>query len=42
MQLILDNGVEEYILEPDADGLDVLVELLPAASTPPSTWSARC
>jgi hypothetical protein len=42
LQLILDNGVEEYILEPDADDLDVLVELLPAASTPPSTWSARC
>ena len=27
VQLILDNGVEEYILEPDADDLDVLVKL---------------
>jgi hypothetical protein len=27
LQLILDNGVEEYILEPDADDLDVLVKL---------------
>ncbi|HEX6010259.1 MAG TPA: hypothetical protein VFY87_00350 [Geminicoccaceae bacterium] len=27
LQLILDNGVEEYILEPEADDLDVLVKL---------------
>lgn len=27
LQLILDNGVEEYILEPDADDMDVLVKL---------------
>jgi hypothetical protein len=27
LQLILDKGVEEYILEPDADDLDVLVKL---------------
>ena len=27
LQLILDNGVEKYILEPDADDLDVLVKL---------------
>ena len=27
LQLILDNGVEEYILEPDADDLDVIVKL---------------
>ena len=27
MQLILDNGVEEYILEPDADDLDVMTKL---------------
>ena len=27
-QLILDNGVEEYVLRPTADDLDVLLELL--------------
>ncbi len=27
LQLILDNGVEEYILEPEAEDLDVLVKL---------------
>lgn len=28
LQLILDNGVEEYILEPTEDDLDVIVKLL--------------
>ena len=28
IQLILDHGVEEYILEPDADDADVLLKLL--------------
>ncbi len=27
LQLILDNGVEEYILDSDADDLDVLIKL---------------
>jgi hypothetical protein len=27
LQLILDNGVEEYIIEPEAEDLDVLVKL---------------
>src|SRR3712207_155924 len=27
LQLILDNGVEEYIVDPDADDLDVLLKL---------------
>jgi hypothetical protein len=27
LQLILDNGVEEYILAPDADDMDVIVKL---------------
>ena len=27
LQLILDNGAEEYVLEPTADDTDVLVEL---------------
>ena len=27
LQLILDNGVEEYILRPDADDMDVLLKL---------------
>jgi hypothetical protein len=27
LQLILDNGVEEYILEPDADDIDVILKL---------------
>ncbi len=27
VQLILDNGVEEYILQPDADDLDPLLKL---------------
>ena len=28
LQLILDNGVEEYILEPTEDDMDVIVKLL--------------
>lgn len=28
LQLILDNGVEEYILRPDAEDMDVLLKLL--------------
>jgi len=28
LQLILDNGVDEYILRPTADDLDVLLQLL--------------
>lgn len=28
MQLILDNGVDEYILEPTDDDIDVLLKLL--------------
>ncbi len=31
LQLILDNGVEEYILEPDADDLDVMTKLFAAS-----------
>lgn len=27
IQLILDNGVDEYILQPDADDADVLLQL---------------
>ena len=27
LQLILDNGVEEYILQPDGDDIDVLLKL---------------
>jgi hypothetical protein len=27
LQLILDSGVEEYILDPDADDIDVLLKL---------------
>jgi hypothetical protein len=27
LQLILDNGVEEYILEPEADDIDVILKL---------------
>ncbi len=28
LQLILDNGVEEYILEPTEDDIDVIIKLL--------------
>ncbi len=28
IQLILDNGVEEYVLQPTADDVDVLLQLL--------------
>ncbi len=28
LQLILDNGVDEYVLRPTADDLDVLLQLL--------------
>ena len=28
IQLVLDHGVEEYILEPDAEDVDVLLKLL--------------
>ena len=28
VQLILDNGVEEYILEPSSDDVDVILKLL--------------
>jgi hypothetical protein len=28
LQLILDNGVEEYILEPTEDDIDVILKLL--------------
>ncbi|MGG5811891.1 hypothetical protein [Falsiroseomonas sp. CW058] len=27
LQLILDNGVEEYILQPDSDDIDVILKL---------------
>jgi hypothetical protein len=27
LQLVLDNGVEEYILDPDADDIDVILKL---------------
>lgn len=27
LQLILDNGVDEYVLQPDEDDIDVLLEL---------------
>lgn len=27
LQLVLDNGVEEYILTPDADDIDVILQL---------------
>jgi hypothetical protein len=32
LQLILDNGAEEYILEPDADDLDVIIKLFARSS----------
>jgi len=31
LQLILDNGVEEYVLQPDAEDLDVLATLFKRA-----------
>jgi hypothetical protein len=31
LQLILDNGVEEYILQPDGDDLDVIIKLFKAS-----------
>ena len=31
LQLILDNGVEEYILQPDADDIDVILKLFKAS-----------
>ena len=33
LQLILDNGVEEYILQPDADDIDVILKLFARAGT---------
>ena len=33
LQLILDNGVDEYILRPTADDLDVLLQLLRRSDT---------
>ena len=33
LQLILDNGVEEYILEPDADDIDVILKLFARSGT---------
>jgi hypothetical protein len=33
LQLILDNGVEEYILEPDADDIDVILKLFARSET---------
>ena len=27
LQLVLDNGVEEYILDPDVDDIDVILQL---------------
>ena len=32
-QLILDNGVDEYVLRPTADDADVLLQLLDRSST---------
>jgi len=34
LQLILDNGVDEYILRPTAEDADVLLELLRRSSSP--------
>jgi len=36
LQLILDNGVEEYILEPDADDIDIMLKLF--ARSPHTTF----
>jgi hypothetical protein len=33
LQLILDNGVDEYILRPTSDDLDVLVDLFQTSDT---------
>ena len=33
LQLILDNGVEEYILAPDADDIDVILKLFARSGT---------
>ncbi|MBD0270387.1 MAG: hypothetical protein ICV73_00535, partial [Acetobacteraceae bacterium] len=33
LQLILDNGVEEYILEPEADDIDVILKLFARSGT---------
>ncbi len=33
LQLILDNGVEEYILQPDADDIDVILKLFARSDT---------
>jgi len=33
LQLILDNGVEEYILQPEADDIDVILKLFARAGT---------
>jgi hypothetical protein len=32
LQLILDNGVEEYVLQPDADDMEPLLKLFRASS----------
>ena len=42
LQLILDEGAEEYVLRPIADDVDVLQELFADAATSVSVWSARC
>ena len=33
LQLILDSGVEEYILEPEADDIDVILKLFARSGT---------
>ncbi len=33
LQLILDNGVEEYILQPESDDIDVILKLFARAGT---------
>ena len=33
LQLILDNGVEEYILQPEADDIDVILKLFARSGT---------
>ncbi|HWH13847.1 MAG TPA: hypothetical protein VNT51_03815 [Miltoncostaeaceae bacterium] len=33
LQLVLDNGVEEHVIRPTADDLDVMKDLLAAAET---------
>jgi len=41
LQLVLDDGAEEYVLRPTADAADVLLAMWARNGGPPSTWPAR-